>query len=412
MYRFSLAAVLALAFGARVTQAQSLYAFDPTLTVTELTGPPAPPCGDPLGPVNSAFLALPGACPGAFAFAPPLGDIAVDPVTDTIYVTSGGIIVEYSRAGANLGFVIPPVAGLTGLAIGAPGMLWITDGFMYGAIPTAPFGCPGGLVPFVVGPFPVPIGPIFAGPIGDLDFEGATGSLIACDAAGTIGSFFPGPLSPVGPYGFFVLPAAGCLGPGLMGIAFDKTLPGTGTFFATDGAMILRALPGGFPAPPTFAFPFPCFPAATFGPVVGLAFAGRQIPYGAGADSIGLPVPSIGSVGQSYVGNPAFIVTLTGSLPTSKAILRMSFAPACPRTPLLGLPNLLGSALFGASGLSGAATVPFFTKTVVGPGGTATYATPIPPTIAPGTSVYLQWLVKTPFSLQVTGGGALTTMLP
>ncbi len=394
---------------AGTSRAQTLYVVSPVPAVTEISGPPAPPCGYPAGPVTAFFPALGGLCPGLAPFAAPLGDVASDPITDTVYATDGALLAAYTPAGVPLGFAVPPIPGLTGLGMGLGGLLWITDGLVYGAVPVAGIGCPGLALPFVLGPFPVPIGPIFAGPIADLDFEGATGSLLACDGFGIVGSFFPGPLPAPGPYGFFPMPPAPCpLAPGLIGIAFDKTLPGSGTFFVSDGVLIRRALPGGGVAPATFYFPFPCIPIPAPLPIAGLAFAGRQIPYGVGADSLGFPAPIIGSVGQSYVGNPAFSVTLAGSIPTSRAILRSGFAPACPATRFRGVPNFLaGRPFFGPSG-------PTFltTRVLVGAGGGAVYTTAIPPAIPPGVTYYMQWMALTPVSFQVTAGAALTTMLP
>jgi hypothetical protein len=385
--------------GASAATAQSLYAFDPTLTVTELSGPPAPPCAYPAGPVNSAFPTAGVLCPAVAAFPLPLGDVAVDVLADNVYVSDGVVIAAYSRFGAHLGTAFPPLPGITGMAVAAPGLLWITDGVLYGAVPLG-LGCPVGPLPFVVGPFPVPIGPIFAGPIGDLDFDPTTGSLLACDALGIVGSFFPGAAG-VGPFGVFpVAPGACGLAPGLMGIAFDKALPGTGTFYVTDGVTVARLLPGGVPAPLTFYSPVTCFPVPTGAPVVGLAFAGRQIPFGFGADNSGLPVPVIGSVGQSYAGNPAYSVTLAGSVPGGLGLLRYSFGAACPPLGLLGVPLYLLAPRFAA------------VNAPVGPLGTAAFVTPIPPAGFFGPSVYLQWIVLTGVSIQVTSGAELRVILP
>lgn len=396
---------------ASASQAQSLYVFDPALAVTELSGPGVGPCGYPNGPVNSFFPVGPPPClaPAFGPFLPPAGDVAIDPTTDIVYVTNGAMILACTAAGATIGWAFPPAPGITGLAVMAPGFLWITTGAIYGAVALAGIACPGGPVPFAIGPFPVPIGPIFAGPIGDLDWEGATGSLIGCDAFGIVGSFLPGPGPAVGPYGFFPMPPVPCpLAPGLVGIAFDKALPGSGTFFVTDGVFIQRALPGGVPAPPTFYFPGLCIPIAAALPIAGLAYAGRQITYGAGADNTALPAPVIGSIGQSYLGNPAFTVTLAGSIPGSNALLRTAFAPACPAPLVRGVPFYLAVPRFlGASG-------PRFltTNVLVGAGGGAAYVTAIPPTLAPGVTFYLQWMILTPVSFQVTAGAAFTTSLP
>jgi len=404
--RTHILATVCLAIGlAGASRAQTVYAFDPTLTVTELSGPPGPPCGYPTGPVNFLFPTGAGLCPGPGAFGAPMGDIASNPVTDTLYVTDGATIFAYSRFGVPLGIAAPPIGGLTGLGMGVGGLLWITNGVMYGAVPTAAIGCPGVALFFAIGPFPVPIGPIFAGPITDIDFESTTGSLIACDGAGTVGSFMPGPAPVVGPYGFFPMPPPCALGAGLTGIAFDKALPGTGTFYVTNGVMLRRSLPFGAPPPPTFYAPIFCTPIPAGAPVCGLAYAGRMITYGAGADSAALPVPVIGSIGQSLIGNPAFAVTLAGSIPGSHALLRTAFAAACPASLVRGVPFYLGGRPFlGASG-------PHFlmSDTTVGAGGGAVVPSPIPATLPPGTRFFAQWLVLTPVSFQVTAGAELTT---
>ncbi|MSR60819.1 MAG: hypothetical protein EXS08_00035 [Planctomycetes bacterium] len=392
--------IIAAVLLAPASAAQTLYTFDGALTVTELSGPPVGPCAYPNGPVNSIFPAVGVLCPGPAPFLPPLGDIAVNVATDTIYVTNGAVISSYTRFGVHLGTAIPPVPGLTGMAVGA-GVLWITTGVLYGAVPLGA-GCPLIPLPFVIGPFPVPIGPIFAGPIGDLDFEAASGSLIACDAAGLVGSFMPGPVPVLGPYGVWPTAPAGCVGPAGVGIAFDKALPGTGTVFVCDGVLISRQVPGGLPAPPTFYFPAPgaCIPIPGALPKAGLAYAGRQITYGFGLDNSGLPAPLIDAVGQSFLGNGAYAITLTGSVPGSTAFLRYSFLPACPTPFVLGVPLYLGVPRFPL------ATV------IVGAGGTALVPAPIPAVAPIPLSVYLQWIVLTGGSIQVTSGGEFSTVFP
>jgi hypothetical protein len=398
--KLALLALLTLLAGAG--SAQSLYLFDGTTTVTEITGPSVGLCAYPNGPVNAAFPAAGVLCPGPVPFAPPLGDVAVNPITDVVYVTSGAVISAYSPVGVHLGSAIPPIPGLTGMAANGPGgVLWITDGLIYGAVPLG-LGCPVGPVPFVIGPFPVPIGPIFAGPIGDLDWEGVSGSLIACDAAGTVASFLPGPLPAIGPYGAFPVPPVPCpLGPALLGIAFDKAFPGTGIVFVTDGVFIRRMLPGGAPPPPTFYFPMPCIPIPAVLPIAGLAYAGRQITYGIGADNSGLPAPTIGAVGQSYVGTPAYTITLTGSVPGGTAVLKYSLGASCPAPVIVGVPSYL--------------LAPRFTGVIlpVGAGGGASITVAIAPgSIPPGVSLFLQWIVLTGVSVQVTSGAEFTTILP
>jgi hypothetical protein len=79
-------------------------------------------------------------------------------------------------------------------------------------------------------------------------------------------------------------------------------------------------------------------PAAAALPVVGLAYAGRQITYGAGLDNAALPAPTIDAIGESYLGNATYAITLAGSVPGGTAFLRYSFGPACPPPFVFGIP--------------------------------------------------------------------------
>jgi hypothetical protein len=395
------ALVLALVAGA--AGAQSLYTFSPG-GVVEFTGPPAGPCVYPNGPVIGAFppIAVPCFAPGPPVA--PFGDVAVDPTTDTIYVTDGPVIGVYTSAGAHLGSVPPiaPFAPLSGMGIdGGGGILWITDGFLYGGI-ALPFLLCGAPPPVAIGPFPVPIGPFFAGPIGDIDWDPGTGSLFACDAAGLVGNFFPGPASPPGPFGIFPVAPGPCppLAPPLYGIAVDRTLPGTGTIYVTDGLTISYLVAPGVPAPLTFYTTAFCYPTPAPPPLSGLAFAGRQITYGAGANNLGGPVPTIGSVGQTWVGNPAYTMTLAGALPGAIAHLKYSPMPLCPPPIIVGLP------LYLMPPLATAVIVP------VGLAGTASFTAPIPPAFPIGLNVYLEWVVLMFPGVAVTSGAELTLIAP
>ncbi len=398
---FAVLAGLVFLGASRPARAQSLYSLDATGAapplVDQIAGPPFGPCLYPNGPLVSSFPALPGLCPGLGPVV--IGDVAVDPIMDLVFVSDGLMVVGYTSAGLFLGSYPAPIA-ITGLGYDAvAGLLWITDGFVYGALPP-PLACALVPPPTVIGPFPVPVAPgFFLGPIGDIDWDPGPGSLWGCDAAGVVGNFMPAPFPLPGPFAFFPVPPVPCpLAPLLVGVAVDKTLPGAGIVYVTDGAMVARILPGGAPAPPTFYTPMSCFPLAT--PSAGLAFAGRMITYGAGADTTALPAPTIGSIGQSYVGNPGFGVTLAGSVPGGTAYLLFSVGPLCPPALAVGLPIYLGLPR------SLAVVAP------VGPGGGAGFVGPIPPAFPPGASIYLQWVVFTGGSIQVTSGAELTLMLP
>src|SRR5262249_10667572 len=88
-------------------------------TVFEHTGPPGP-CGYPTGPLLS-FFPFPGllVCPlpAAFPFLPAsIGDIACNRTADTVWVTDGLIIAEYSSVGVPLRSFPLPI----GLALPGP----------------------------------------------------------------------------------------------------------------------------------------------------------------------------------------------------------------------------------------------------------------------------------------------------
>ena len=406
---FGLAILFALSLSR--ADAQSVYGLDGgAATVLEMTGPPAA-CGYPTGPLLSAFPILAGfGCPLPGPVPPPpgiLGDLAVNKATDTIWVTDGLAIGEYVASGPALGtpitgFVPLPFGGLiTGLGFdSAGGLLWMTDGVLAQAvIPPPPPGCPGvGVV--AIPPFPLPV----AGPATDIEWDPLSGTLWVCDIAGMVTNVMIG--GGLGPFGAFPAAPGPCgLMPVLQGLALDNvgtTLFGIPTMYVTDGFMVAYMFLGGIPAPPTFYTPAPCFP--TMGPMNGLALAARALPYGAGADNSGAPAPFAGSIGQTISPNPAFTVTLSGSVPGSLAFLYLSTTGFyCPPPVILGLPVLIDLSL--PPTLLGFAPV--------GALGTATFTTAIPPGFPPGVAGWLQWVAKTPLpSLQVSDALALNTDLP
>ncbi len=393
------AVLFALAFAAS-THAQALVGFDGAApAVVEFTGP-AGACGYPTGPVLGAFpTAAPFICPIAGPAPLPLGDVAVDRIADTVFVTDGVIITEYTAAGAPVnGFIVAGLGivpgPLTGLGYDPlAGMLWITDGvFAAGILPPPPPGCAAPLV--AVPAFPLAA----AGLVTDIAWDPLTGSLFMCDLGGAITNVFPG--GAPGPFGAFPAAAGGCFGvaPGLQGIAVDTSGP-PGVLYVTDGLVVSYLLAVGAPAPPTFYSSAPC--SATPALLNGLAFTARPINYGTGADTTGLLPPVAGAIGQSWSGNGGFALTLTGSVPGSFARALYSVGgPLCPAVPVLGLPlliappiNRLGTVPVSAVGF---ATVP------------ASLAT-----VPPGISVFTQWVAITPVpSLQVSNGLEFTTTLP
>ena len=395
---FSLTALLL--WSVSTVEAQSLYTYDVAATAIEHTGPPGGPCAYPNGPIVSGFPAIAGPCVAPGPALPPLGDVTVDVTTNLVYVSDGPLIGVYTTAGVHLGSHPSPLAPITGMGVdGVAGLLWITDGIMYGALPL-PLPLCGPIAPFAVGPFPAPIGAFFAAPLGGLDWDPITGTLWGCDFAGLVGNFFPGPASPPGPFGLFPVPPLPCpLVPPLLGIAVDRAGP-AGLIYVTDGVTVSHMLPGGAPAPPTFYTPVPCYPVPAPPPVAGLAFTGHQITYGVGGNNLAGPIPVIGSIGNSYPGNPAYGVTLSGATPGSVAYLKFSMGSSCPPLPVLGVPVYIA--------------VPRFTATVmvVGGGGTAAFASPIPAAFPVGLPVHLQWAVLSFPGLAVTSGARLTLVAP
>jgi len=394
-----------------IASGQTLYGIDgsgPIPTLREYTGPPNPAlCSYPNGPVVAAFPATASTlCPGLLPFPLPFdGDIAIDTVSDQVYAADAFTIARYSSNGAVIDSFPSPIF-ITGMGIdpASPGgpLLWITDGVIYGAVapPVVP-GCFGPPPPFVIGPFPVP--PLSGAPITDIDWDPGTGALLACDLGGFVGSFFPG--APAGPpYGVFPVAPGPCpgLGPALTGIALDNSVPGSGTFYVTDGFVVAYLLPGAVPAPTTFYTTVTCNPLTT-PPISGLDFSSRPIRYGAGSDASGLnPPPRIGSIGHSIIPNPGFGMTMSGSVPGSTAALLFgSRGAACPAIPFAGV-NLLVLPTLGA-----------LPVTMVDAGGNAFQSIPLPGTASIGLSVWTQWFVVTPAGLfQMTDAMGVTTGLP
>ena len=417
--RAALAASASLLLLSTSASAQSVYGLDGAGSlVLEHTGPPDAVCGYPGGPVLSSFpTPVPFGCPTAATFGPPpgsiLGDIATDRFGDTVWVTDGFLATEYLATDLpGVGPGTPVNSYAIGLVTGAPvtglgwdpgiGALWMTDGFLaWAEAPPAPPGC-GAAGTILVPPFvlPTPSG----APATDIEFDPLSGTLFACDMAGFIYNFFPG--GAPGIFAPFAASPGPCgLAPTLQGIAFDVVdtlVLGFPVLYVTDGFLIAHIDVFGAPAPPSFHAPAPCFPSA--GPLLGLAVAGRALPFGAGADTTGLAAPSIGSIGQTLSPNPAFTTTLTGSVPGSVAGLYLSTTGFnCPPITVLGtLPVYLfplGLTLGGLAPTDAA--------------GNAVLSTPIPPGIPPGTAFYVQWVVSTPLpSLQVSDGMAVVVNLP
>lgn len=405
---FTLGLALGLASGAARLDAQTLYGYDGgAAAVVELSGPPVGPCGYPAGPIASIFPAIaPFPCVTAGPVLPPppaglLGDIAVDKLTDTIYVTDGLVITQYTPAGVPIASV--PVAPgaivpgpLTSLGFGG-GVLWISDGAFVAGLAPFPPGC------FAVPPIVVPPWPAGVPFVTDVAFDPFTGTLWACTAGGAVANLIVG--GGVGP----IFPVVGFCAPALVapltGIAYDSATPtfagAPPVISVTNGFVIARlALPPG-PAAPTFYAPLACTPVPA-GPLAGLASSLHGIAYGAGFDPTGLPAPVMASVGQSTTPSATFGFTLAGAapFPGTAAALFVDFAALCP--PLVGLG---GNPIYALPTL------------LIGPfpvlGGALALPAPIPPTPFIGLPIFAQWIVvKGGGGFQVSNGLEFTIGLP
>ncbi|MHC5210749.1 MAG: hypothetical protein ACYTG2_08535 [Planctomycetota bacterium] len=361
-----------IVFFAPIAGAQILYTVDGAGAVWETPSVPGPPCGQPLNPpLPWPHIGLPAPCPAGSPVLGPvppppagiLGDIAVDRLTDIVYVTDG-IVIEEFAAGTPVGpapgtplnaYFVPlgllgmaPLTGMcmdgAGVITGAP-TLWVTDGvFVAGLAPGAP-GC--GPMGIIVPPFfhglPVPPG----GFLTDLTLDPFTLTFWVCDTTGVVYNMFPfgGPAGPI-------FPVVGCgLIPVLQGIAYDLGSPAVfpppyisnqpvPALYVTDGFVIeyLDPFALGALAPPTFYTTVPCNP--TFGPSNGLAYSSRGIDYGAGG-----PVPKMvaTSSGQSSSPGPTLTLYCFNAAPAGVTYVLYStntLVPGyiCPPIALVGTP--------------------------------------------------------------------------
>ncbi|MHC5209170.1 MAG: hypothetical protein ACYTG2_00450 [Planctomycetota bacterium] len=389
--------------------AQSLYTVDgPGGAFDEITGPPDPAlCNYPNGPVIGSFPFLVGGpCPAPAPFPPPpgalLGDIAIDTLTDTVYVTDGFVIGVYSAVNGVMTNSMPaPFMGpLTGLGFDATGgILWMTDGFLIlPAIPSPPGSCQ---PPAPLG-LPYPPGP-GVGFMTDIDWDQATGLTYVCDANGMISGMLPGggiviPPYPAGAFCPLNLP--------LTGIAIDSASMGTPSphLYVTDGFTIAyEPIFKLGPPTPTFYTPFLCYPVPG-PPTQGLDFAARPIAYGNATDPSGLLPPTIGSAGQSVLPNPAFGISLNGAVPNSSAYLVVGVNPSCPALNFKGTNWYVNPFLTIIGPLFVPASGNLFVPAPLGPPG---------PAFPPSLSGFLQWMVQKPTgNWQATEGLELTLALP
>jgi len=424
---FALAATVALLATAPL-QSQVIYGTDSAAAITwEFTSLPGGACGAPtpfIVPCPNAALICPGVPPPAPVPAGLLwGDIADDPITDTVYITDGLVVLAHAGDPA-CGFLAPPCAPLnaflvpptfppmgpiTGLGCdssgtfsgGAP-MLWMTDGaFLAGILPPPVGAC----VPAAVLFPPCPLPPAVV-PATDVSWDPAAGLLWVVGAGGLVQPLVaPGCAAAAPP-----LPVLACgLGLPLTGMEYDTTTPGiTGAApaaYVTDGAVVARIdLTTGGPAAPTFASPLPCTPAPA--PLSGLSHALHGITYGGP-----LGGPTLTSFGQSTTPGPSFGLQLTGAPPGSIAFLIRSFS--------LPGPGFLCPPLFGVG-------VPFWVDPTL-PGSIVAlpaipagppcigFPVPIPAGLPVGVQVFAQVVYMPPAGLIAIGSTpamAITIGLP
>lgn len=395
-------AVLALALLPAVAHGQSLYGVDGTTNnVPQFTGPPAPPCFYPNGPVIGGFPFLTGGpCFPPGLFTPPpgnlVGDVAVDRVNDRIFMTDGTVIGVYSSTGVmqNVMLVTPVGIQVTGLSYDpVANLLWYSSGTdIFSATPSAAGSC----APVAVASF---FAPGALGFVTDVSWSPGTGLLYCCNNAGLIAAYTPAGVLAIGPY--FAWGLTGCgMSPVLTGIAVDTSTTCSSpvpNLYVTDGFSISYEKSGGTPAPTKFYTPFNCFPNP--GPATsGLEYAARPITYGNGTG------PVISAKGQSVLPNPAFALRVTNGPPLGKAWLVAGTGAACPSLNFFGNPWYV---------------LPF--STILGPFTlTATgqfqlpAALPAPMASFPcGISIYVQWVCKSTSNVWTTSAGLeFTTSLP
>src|SRR5437868_588628 len=133
--------------------AQSVWGVNgPAVAAERMTGPAAGPCaGYPSGPITGGFAYFPraacGPVAGPFPAPGPIGDIAIDRDNDTVWITDGISLTNYTRAGAVIrtfmqGVLPGPLTGLGWGVTPAGPALFITNGmFAAGIAPPPPPGC-------------------------------------------------------------------------------------------------------------------------------------------------------------------------------------------------------------------------------------------------------------------------------
>jgi len=376
--------------------AQSVWGVNGNLSLAQqMTGPAAGPCLYPSGGILNSFNYVSAfGCPTANAYGGLAGgDITIDRIADTVWVTDAMMITNYTKAGVPLSsFPTPLTTGTRGLGWSSSGvgsLLWITDGFVFGAIlpPPAP-GC-GGVGTWVVGPHPV----TFPGMATDIDHDPLSGTIFISNSNGLVSNQTI--VGAPGPWGNFA--PGGCFGGGLTGICVDT--PGCKALYVTNGQTLAHIAFGGGLFGPTFYTPNPCFGWAGAAPLSGLAHDCSAIRYGAGCDNSLFTIPTIGAVGQALTPNPAFTLTLGNSDP-GNAFLLVGTGPACPAPFFMNCRILVTPIAFTLG--------PFFHA-----GPNVSLPAALPPGVPCPVSIYTQWVnMKSAGGVETTAGLEFSIGLP
>lgn len=415
-----LLSTLLLAVGGTTAGAQTLLGYGGG-GVFEFTGPPAGPCGYPVGPLLGGFgVPAPYPCATAGPVAVPapvgiLGGLANNSAADSVFVTDGFVITEYGPGGAVLNSFAPPAAlgALTAIAFDPAGVLYCTDGVLaQGIVPPPAPGCAPALL--ATPPWFIGVGAAIA-PVTGLTWHPPTGALFGVTAAGGVFTAPPGgPSAAVWP----AVPDPTCGVLGAFGpvqtIAFDRATPSPlspSTFYLSDGAALVRAHLGGAPGVPTAYTTAACL-AVPGPPITGLAFTSHPVNYGAGTDPTGLVPPVFTHKGQFTTPSGPVGLALVGADPTPGGMagifwnigpLGFGGSQACPPLPGLGGNGvLLGFPFFGPLG-------PVFPVV----GGGAGLGTALPAGLPVGFEVNMQWFVaKGSGGFQVSDAISITLALP
>lgn len=352
--------------------AQHLIAYDPPPLgpglISEVQMPTIVVPG-PVPPVNIYPIAP--LLPVAPAIVPQPGDATFDSIAVLTWYTNGGILASMPTPSfAPAAPVMPPfpiapgvLAALggpvTGIAINpAAGVMFLTSapGIVIGVAPI-----PG--TPVLVPPF----APVFAmGPVSGLEWDGITGTLLACDVAGVVYQFFVGGAAFAPP----IVPAF--LMPGPAGdVAIDKTglanPLGLRSVFVAAGPLLFDVTQP--PAPP--------LPSGLVAPC-GLAFLARPAQNQNGGCPCGPLLPVFATNSPMVAGNAGFAITVAGVPPGSLVVeaIDFRFNPAYP------LINLTGCGL----GLVGTPAM-MVNFSIANPLGVAVWPLPLtflPPGVGPG----------------------------